>query len=178
MKEETVKFINDLANEIREENNIEIPIKNMWKVAESLGGYVRSKHAFIEEDWHPGTVKRIDKDRFVIKIDRYFFEEEKENFDIAYELGHLYLHMGYQVLPDLWKEQPEDEYICFDKDKQKDQAYEFAHSFLMPEEEYIKAVNENIEKDGRINIKNVAKYFNVSVPAATNRGKRLGVIEW
>ena len=178
MKEETVKFINDLANEVREENNIEVPIKDMWKVAESLGGYVRSKHAFIEEDWHPGTVKRIDKDRFVIKIDRYFFEEEKQNFDIAYELGHLYLHMGYKVLPDLWEAQPEDEYICFDKDKQKDQAYEFAHAFLMPEKEYIKVVNENIEEDGRINIKNVAKYFNVSVPAATNRGKRLRLIEW
>ena len=178
MKEETVKFINDLANEIREKNNIKVPIKDMWKVAESLGGYVRSQHAFIEEDWHPGTVKRIDKDRFVIKIDRYFFEEEKQNFDIAYELGHLYLHMGYQILPDLWEKQPEDEYICFDKDKQKDQAYEFAHAFLLPEEEYVRIVNENIEEDGRINIKNVAKYFNVSVPAATNRGKRLGLIEW
>lgn len=178
MKEETVKFINDLANEIRKENNIEVPIKDMWKVAESLGGYVRSQHAFIEEDWHPGTIKRIDKDRFVIKIDRYFFEEKEQNFDIAYELGHLYLHMGYQVLPDLWEEQPEDEYICFDKKEQKYQAHEFAHAFLMPEKEYINVVNENIEEDGRINIKNVAKYFNVSVPTATNRGKRLGVIEW
>ena len=47
----------------------------------------------------------------------------------------------------------------------------------MPEEEYVRVINENIEEDGRINIKNVAKYFNVSVPASTNRGKRLGVIE-
>lgn len=177
MKQETVKFINDLANKVREENNIEVPIKDMWKVAESLGGYVKSQHAFIEE-WHPGTIKRIDKDSFIIKIDKFFFNEERENFAIASELGHLYLHMGYQVLPKLWEKQPENEYICFDKDEQKHQAYEFAHAFLMPEEEYIKVVNKNIEEDGRINIKNVAKYFNVSVPAATNRGKRLGVIEW
>lgn len=47
----------------------------------------------------------------------------------------------------------------------------------LPEEEYVKVIDENIEEDGRINIKNVAKYFNVSVPAATNRGKRIGVIE-
>lgn len=178
MKIETVKFINDLAKEIIEENNITIPIKDMWEVVRSLGGYVKSKNAFIEEDWLPGTVKRIDKDRFVIKIDKFFFDKERENFAIASELGHLYLHMGYQILPELWEEQPEDEYICFYKDEQKYQAHEFAHAFLMPVKEYRKAINENIEEDGRINIKNVAKYFNVSVAAATNRGKRLGVIEW
>lgn len=178
MKIETVKFINDLAKEIIEENKITIPIKDMWEVVRSLGGYVKSKNAFIEEDWLPGTVKRIDKDSFVIKIDKFFFDKERENFAITSELGHLYLHMGYQVLPDLWNEQPEDEYICFNKKEQKYQAHEFAHAFLMPEEEYKKAIDNNIEEDGRINIKNVAKYFNVSVPAATNRGKRLGVIEW
>lgn len=177
MKIETVKFINNLANEIREENNIEIPIKDMRIVAETLGGRVKTKNAFVEEDWSSGNVKKVNKDSFVIKVDNLFFEKEREDFTIACELGHLYLHMGYQVLPDLWEKQPEDEYICFDKDEQKYQAYEFAHAFLMPEEEYIKAINENIEEDGRINIKNVAKYFNVSVPAATNRGKRLGVIE-
>ena len=177
MKEETKKFINDLANDIRKENNITIPIKDMWEVARKIGGQVKSKNAF-STDSSPGTVKKIDEDKFIIKIDRYFFDKEGQNFDIASELGHLYLHMGYQVLPELWGEQPEDEYICFDKDEQKYQAHEFAHAFLMPEEEYVKAVNENIEEDGRINIKNVAKYFNVSVPAATNRGKRLGVIEW
>ena len=177
MKEKTVKFINDLANEIREENNIEIPIKDMRIVAETLGGRVKTKNAFVEEDWSSGNVKKVNKDNFVIKVDNLFFEKEREDFAIACELGHLYLHMGYQVLPDLWEEQPEDEYICLDKDEQKYQAYEFAHAFLMPEEEYVRVINENIEEDGRINIKNIAKYFNVSVPAATNRGKRLGVIE-
>lgn len=177
MKIETVKFINDLANEIREENNIEIPIKDMRIVAETLGGRVKTKNAFVEEDWSSGNVKKVNKDSFVIKVDNLFFEKEREDFAIACELGHLYLHMGYQVLPDLWEKQPEGEYICFDKDEQKYQAYEFAHAFLMSEKEYIKVINENIEEDGRINIKNVAKYFNVSVPAATNRGKRLGVIE-
>ncbi len=178
MKEKTVKFINDLANEIREENNIEIPIKDMRIVAETLGGRVKTKNTFVEEDWSSGNVKKVNKDSFVIKVDNLFFEKEREDFTIACELGHLYLHMGYQVLPDLWKKQPEGEYICFDKDEQKYQAYEFAHAFLMPEKEYIKVINENIEEDGRINIKNVAKYFNVSVPAATNRGKRLGMVEW
>ncbi len=178
MRMETVNFINDLANEIKEENNIEVPIKDMRIVVETLGGRVKTKNAFVEEDWSSGNVKKVNKDSFVIKVDNLFFEKEREDFTIACELGHLYLHMGYQVLPKLWQKQPEDEYICFDKDEQMYQAYEFAHAFLMPEKEYIKAINKNIEEDGRINIKNVAKYFNVSVPVATNRGKRLGVIEW
>lgn len=178
MQKETKIFINDLTQVILEENNISIPIKDMREVVKKLGGYVHSKNAFIEEDQLPGTVKKVDENSFAIKIDRFFFEEEREKFAIASELGHIYLHMGYHYLPEVWREHEDDVYFLFDEDDHKYQANYFASAFLMPEDIYKEKIEENTDENGRIDIKNVANYFNVSVPAATNRGKRLGLIEW
>lgn len=177
MKQETRQFINDLATEIRVENAITVPIDNMRDVVTILGGIVETIDPFSEDSYFDGTIRKNDENSFLIRIDP-FQGPERENFTIAHELGHLFLHMGYQVLPELWDEQDDTEFARFGRNEQEYQAHEFAAAFLMPEEEYREAINNNIEDDGRINIKNVAEYFRVSVPAATNRGKFLGVIEW
>lgn len=177
MKQETRQFINDLATEIRLANGITVPIDNMENVVNILGGEIEKINPFSEDSYFDGTIRKNSKNSFLIRIDP-FQGPERENFTIAHELGHLFLHMGYQVLPELWNEQDDKEFARFGRNEQEYQAHEFAAAFLMPEEEYREAINNNIEDDGRINIKNVAEYFRVSVPAATNRGKFLGVIEW
>ena len=47
----------------------------------------------------------------------------------------------------------------------------------MPKEEYKEVVKNNTE-NGICNISHVSNYFGVSLEAATNRGKWLGILKW
>ena len=57
------------------------------------------------------------------------------------------------------------------------QANEFAAAFLMPRDEYLKKMNEYTDGN-KVNTSKIAEYFNVSVEAASNRGKFLGYLKW
>lgn len=57
------------------------------------------------------------------------------------------------------------------------QANEFAAAFLMPKNEYLKKLNEFVSGN-KVNTSKIAEYFNVSVEAASNRGKFLGYLKW
>ena len=98
-------------------------------------------------------------------------------FDIAHELGHLFLHMGYLTNAELWERQDENIYHRLGSSEKEYQANEFAAAFLMPQKEYIKIMNKNIIGD-KVNTSKIAEYFNVSVEAASNRGKFLGYLKW
>lgn len=56
-------------------------------------------------------------------------------------------------------------------------AHEFAAALLMLKEEYKEVVKNNTE-NGICNISQVSNYFGVSLEAATNRGKWLGILKW
>ena len=176
MKSETRKFINELADSIRDAFSIDVPIINMRKVVTIIGGEIEEGDPFDFDELYDGTIKKNKEDSFLIKISP-LQSKERENFTIAHEIGHLFLHMGYIILPEIWEKQDDIEFTRFGNNEQEYQAHEFAAAFLMPKEEYKRILDENT-KDNRADIKSVAKYFNVSMAAATNRGKFLGYIKW
>lgn len=168
----TRNYINNLAQIIINEYNIEIPITDMKNIVRRIGGTIEEKIDFNE--LCDGTIKKIGDNSFEIAISP-FQNEQRKAFTIAHELGHLFLHMGFRTNFELWEHQSTI-YKRFGTSEQEYQANEFAAALLMPEDEYKKVLYEHLD-DYRVNIKNVADYFHVSVSAATNRGRFLGYFE-
>lgn len=168
------KFINDISDDIRKAYGIQTPIHNMEEIVTLLGGRIN----LLEEDdaIYDGLIRKSSEDGFEIRISP-FQSRERMNFTIAHEIGHLFLHMGYIILPSLWERQDELEYKRFGKGDDEYEANEFAAAFLMPKDEYRDKIIE-FSEDRTVNMKKVAEYFNVSVQAAINRGRFLGYLEW
>lgn len=181
MNRETRDFIEDLAEEIIKEKNINTPINDINKVILQLGGKI-----VIDSDF--GTydefirIKRNEDNSFTLKqkVFPFFSKKEKEdyNFRMSRALGNLFLHMGYEILPDLWQEQDTDKYVEFIRDEQEEQSIVFARAFLMPREEYKRVLYENLDEDNKIDVDKIAEYFNVTYWSAKIRGQYLGLIEW
>lgn len=85
--------------------------------------------------------------------------------------------MGYMTNQELWERQDESRYHRSGNSEKEYQANEFAAAFLMPRDEYWKALNRNTVGD-KVDTSKIAEYFNVSVEAASNRGKFLGYLKW
>jgi Zn-dependent peptidase ImmA (M78 family) len=124
-------------------------------------------------DAYDGTIKKTGENSFEIAISPYQSAKRKK-FTIAHELGHLFLHMGYLLDPDLWNVQDEKIYRRFGTNEEEYQANEFAAALLMPKEEFEKTVSE-LAEGSRIDVQQVADHFKVSVSAAKNRGYFLGL---
>ena len=104
-------------------------------------------------------------------------DEKRERFTIAHELGHLFLHMGYRTNKELWARQENNIYHRIGSSEKEYQANEFAAAFLMPASEYL-TVLKRIADGNVVDTSKIAEYFNVSVEAASNRGKFLGYLRW
>lgn len=102
---------------------------------------------------------------------------KRQRFSIAHELGHLFLHLDY-LNRDYWEKlkTAESRVFRFGHDAEELEANEFAAELLMPEDEFCKYIDK-IEKDGVINIRDVAKFFDVSVDAVNYRGYNLRLWE-
>jgi Zn-dependent peptidase ImmA (M78 family) len=101
--------------------------------------------------------------------------DTRKRFSIAHELGHLFLHMGYLVNPDLWREAKDyhdSVYYRFGYGIEEAEANEFAAAFLMPEDEFQQAIENHTEK-GRCAVQAVAEYFHTSKDAVMMRGRLL-----
>lgn len=123
------------------------------------------------------------KPRIVLKA---YQADTRQRFTMAHELGHLILHQGWT--PNNNKKLPEEilEVTMYrgnsatpieEKPREK-QANEFAGVFLMPRKKVLKLLQELKEKTGKnfnpsLAAKAMAKEFNVSLPAAQIRLKRL-----
>lgn len=168
------KTINDISDIIRNALNIEGPIIDIDAIVRSLNGELREVDSLEE-----GAEGRIFKngERFIIEIPK-IVNENRRTFTIAHELGHLFLHMGYLIDQEMWNENSEISFFRKDIGEMEYQAHEFAASFLMPREEFFREIKTNYNGDGSYNIEAVAEFFNVSIEAATNRGKWLGIIAW
>ena len=66
--------------------------------------------------------------------------------------------------------------LCMDSTL-RDKINEFAAAFLMPKELYKRVMDENTVGNA-VYIAKVAQYFNVSIDAASYRGKWLGYLQW
>ena len=165
--------INELASTVLRCYEITPPITDIAKEVEKLGGEIK-------EDCSLGVFSdgKIEKqgDSFSISVPTSQSSARK-NFTIAHELGHLFLHMGYKIDKELW-ESPENKVYNRSGDSEFElQANEFAAAFLMPKELYKKVMDENTVGN-TVYIAKVAKFFNVSIDAASYRGKWLGYLQW
>ena len=152
----TRKYISELAQRVMDVYNIKTPIVDMESIVQRLGGTIE------------------EKSNFKITISPYQ-NNQRKNFTIAHELGHLFLHMGFMTDRKLWNTQDEKVYGRFGTSEQEYQANEFAAALLMPENIYKDILDEH-SRGNKVNMNEVAKYFKVSLSAAINRGKFLGYL--
>lgn len=173
MNYQTRKFINELADNIRMAFHIETPILDMSEIVSRMqGNLIQTSHGV---DISSGFIRKKD-DSFEIVVP-FSQSEVRKNFTIAHELGHLFLHMGYIIAPDIWQGQDNKEYHRYGISEAESQANEFAAAFLMPQVEYKRVMEDNCQGN-LVNTANIAKHFNVSIEAAANRGKWLGYLQW
>lgn len=170
MDNSTRLMINSLAEDILSVYDISVPVQDIDEVVRQLGGTIQNEISFSE-----GTVEK-DGESFRIIVSP-FQDEKRVRFTVAHELGHLFLHMGYRTNDKLWEEQINNRYHRIGSSEKEYQANEFAAAFLMPAKEYLHILNSVAEGD-MVDTSKIAEYFNVSVEAASNRGKFLGYLRW
>ena len=85
--------------------------------------------------------------------------------------------MGYKIDRELWESPENKVYNRSGNSEFELQANEFAAAFLMPKELYKRVMDENTVGNA-VYIAKVAQYFNVSIDAASYRGKWLGYLQW
>ena len=174
MNDATKAYINKVADAVRSAFDIAIPIDNIDRLVNKLGGSIVEKPGL--DQLYDGTIKKVGDNSFEIAISPYL-DDEKRNFIIAHELGHLFLHMGYLISKDTWDQQSNShQFTHFGTNEQEYQANEFATALLMPHKEFKEKIEE-FSSGNFVNIAQVANYFRVSISAATNHGRFLGYLQ-
>lgn len=174
LNSEIKALINAMAKEVIKIYEIEIPITDIDEVVRKMEGAVIEDPSI--DGFSDGKIRKSGSDGFEIAVSP-FQTEERRNFTIAHELGHLFLHMGFQTNEERWNMQDNVRYYRNGSSELEYQSNEFAAAFLMPEEEYKKVMDQHTEGN-LVNTAEIAKYFHVSVSAAANRGKWLGYLKW
>ena len=136
------------------------------KAVNDIGGVILYKDMV-----QSGYVRKISNDKFEISCKKTD-SKERQLFTIAHEIGHLYCHMNFGT--EKWNNENEyNEYFRFGDSINESEANEFAGAFLMPENVFLKYLQDNCS-DGNVNINDLAKYFSLSKDAVLTRGKILG----
>lgn len=173
MDGELKKLINDFAQELIDTYKITVPITNINMVVSQFGGEIRTDETL--SGYSDGYIRKVN-DSFEVVISP-FQSDTRRNFTIAHELGHLFLHMGFILDIETWSKQDGRSYYRNGSNDEELQANEFAAAFLMPKKIYKEIIDKNTNGN-TVNITEIANYFNVSVYAASNRGKWLGYLQW
>ena len=169
----TRKLIEEIANFVRKMYSVPMPISDISKIVELIGGVV--KDDFELSELSDGYIKKTSSASFEICVSSKC-SLERRNFTVAHEIGHLFLHMGYRTNPELWNSISDDlVYNCSDQSDEEYQANEFAAAFLMPEVEFEDVLRQNSDLD-IVDMNSVAHYFGISVAEAVTRGKWLGIL--
>lgn len=161
-------IINSLTENLIRIYNIHVPINDISNVVSAFGGYIEE----IPDDLCGGIKKQ--NDRFVIYVPS-FYSAERKRFAIAQELGHLFLHMGYMINPELWNKQNNMTYYKSKHPLEEYQANEFAEALLMPKDVYKKVLNQ-YTVGNKVQTAKIAEFFGVSVSTAYDRGVLLGLL--
>lgn len=159
--EKDLKLINDLTGDIRKVYKIETPIMDMREIVERIGGSVVSV-------LHEPGLYRTGKS-FLIAISPY---KEDLNYEIAYHLGHLFMHMFYEVDEDLWNNQPVNKAYISKDVRQEFRANKFALALMMPYNELREVLLKNYQ-NGTVDIEKVAKHFGVTTAQVIRRGEQV-----
>ena len=170
----TKSLINDMVQEIIKLYSIQVPILDIDQVIKEMGGEVVENPSL--DSFSDGRIRKTGSDTFRIEVSPYQ-TKERRNFTIAHELGHLFLHMGFCTDSEIWNMQDNISYDRKGNSELEYQSNEFAAALLMPQDKYKQIMDKNTNGN-LVNTAEIAKYFNVSVDAAANRGKWLGYLIW
>ncbi len=166
-------LINDMAQAVRDFYGIKTPITNIDDIVNKMGGKIIEDSSLSLSD---GKIRKTGAKSFEIHLSP-FQSPERKTFTIAHELGHLFLHMGFQTSPQKWDSQDNVYFYRNGNSELEYQANEFAAAFLMPQNQYKEIMAKNTEGN-MVNTLEIANFFHVSVEAAANRGKWLGYLKW
>ena len=170
--------INELAETIRRESNLNTPLnlEQLRNFIEELGGHLEFDELNDDID---GIIRKNVNNFQILLSNANNVTEERKKFTLCHELGHLFLHMNY-LDEEAWNNSDDYEDTAYARNGYSEEEYdahEFAAALLMPKEEYKEVVKNNTE-NGICNISHVSNYFGVSLEAAKNRGKWLGILKW
>lgn len=159
--------LNAAAEAVRDALKINAP-GDVWTAVRRLGGEIKPCQFL---DPHEASIAKTDDTHFEIRLD-VTKPETRQLFSLAHEIGHLFIHMGF-ANPDRWRNV--STYTAYRRKGYTEEEYEaneFAAALLMPEAIFREHARKNIS------VEQIARYFGVSVDAALNRGRWLGIYAW
>lgn len=154
----------NVAEELISRFSLGVPI-DLLTLIENFSDLSVEFGADIEKD---GQTERKD-DSYLIRIRSERDElTTRDRFTIAHELGHVLLgHIDEHEI--MYRaEANELEY----------EANDFAGNLLMPREQFLNTVYQNVDDRGICDLEEVSNIFHVSVSAVRTRGRFLGVFSW
>ena len=166
-------FIDNLTEKIIDVYNIKIPIINIKKVIKSIGGKIVYKDNYREIA--DGNIVKTHDRKFDILLP-ILNKNSNNNFTIAYNLGHIFLHMGYRTDFLLWNKIIINKQYKFISSRQEKQSEYFALSLLMPKNIFLK-IFYKYSDDDTVDMTEIANYFNVSISQSRRRASFLGLIK-
>lgn len=170
MDAEQKRMIHLIAEDVADLYNVQIPERNIHAVVHQMGGEIILADKQMDNEY-------IQKSCYGFRIIMHPQKDWRRFlFQTARQIGHLFLHMGYQTNLSIWNSYKPDIPFMSKTAEQEFHANEFASAFLMPEHKF-KSVAEMHCTDGNVDTKKVAEYFGVTVSAASMRGKSLGIFQ-
>jgi Zn-dependent peptidase ImmA (M78 family) len=171
--------INSISDKIRQALSLNTPPYDPLKAIELLKGNVLYD---ITDNNMDAYIEKHDNNSFIIHLNPSK-PDSRERFTVAHEIGHLFLHMGYLINTTQWNSDnlQFNDSVFYRTDNNYSileyEANEFAAAFLMPKDEFISVAERNLNNN-KYTIDPIADYFGVSIIAAKNRGKWIGIFQW
>uniref|UniRef100_UPI0031B58F76 ImmA/IrrE family metallo-endopeptidase n=1 Tax=Clostridioides difficile TaxID=1496 RepID=UPI0031B58F76 len=143
----------------------------MNNVVDKMGGIIKKDNSLSK--FSDSYIRKLKNSHYEFEIViPYSQSNHISNMHIAKALGHLFLHMRYNIDDDIWNSQKINDFYKSKNLQEEEQAKEFALALIMPKSEF-----DLIEENGVINIDKVSKYFNVNQRDSLNRAYSLGYIK-
>lgn len=142
------------------------PINNLISVVEQHGILVTSFNTSSDDiDAFSQLIDIMGKPTFLIAYSNNKTSAARIHFDIAHELGHIFLHEWSEDIEDI----PKDEF----KKRERD-ANDFAAAFLLPEDSFKRDASAGPQTIAYY--KQLKKKWKVSIAAMIRRAENLGVM--
>lgn len=156
--ENTRLLVQDVAENVLSAYEITIPIKDIESVVLALGGKLKRVQ-------DTDGVRKTDNDGFDIECAKWNGKSEEQiHWAVAVMIGDLFIHMGYNICPSIWRTYKDDEFFVSNDVVKIRQSQAFARAFLMPENEF-----RNIAVQNKYNVRYIATYFTVPAFAVRER---------
>ncbi len=158
--------IEKAAKRLRKRYDVE-GIIDLEEIVYSMDGMISVADIPNEKEIHGGSL-RVNKDGSFEIILSPFTSKNRDRFTVAHEIGHLVLHTN----------QSKNQHYRYGSNQAEVEANKFAGALLMPQEDYIDAVDRFVDKNGMVDLQKLANYFQVSVDAVRVRGEYLRVFQY